>query len=79
MTTTQSIPSRALAYANAPAWLPADTLITPARRSSALRASSRVKTPRGLKEPVRWKSSAFRKTGAPAIRPSVADDSVGVR
>src|SRR4029453_16900344 len=43
------------------------------------RDESFVRTPRGLNEPVRWKSSAFRWTGAPTFRDSVADENIGVR
>src|SRR5262245_4223590 len=53
--------------------------ITPLRRSSAERTSSRVKTPRGLNEPVFWSSSALNKTGTPADSASVREVSSGVR
>src|ERR671924_662982 len=75
MTTRQSTPSSAEQYASACAWLPAEMPITPRPRSSAESEASFVRTPRGLNEPVRWKSSAFRKTRSP----SVADEKTGVR
>src|SRR6266511_3560113 len=53
--------------------------ITPRRFSSSEREASFVSTPRGLKEPVRWKSSPFRWTGAPVRSPRVAEEKTGVR
>src|SRR5918992_9276 len=53
--------------------------MTPRRFSSSLSRASLVSTPRGLNEPVRWKSSAFRKTRPPVSRESVADVKTGVR
>jgi hypothetical protein len=79
MTTSASIPSRADAQATACAWLPAEIVITPASFSAGVSDASLLSTPRGLNEPVRWKSSAFRTTSAPVRRESVAEVKVGVR
>src|SRR5438270_5473643 len=73
MTTRQSTPPRAAAYATACAWFPADQVTTPRARSSGVSAAIRLKTPRTLNEPVFWKSSAFR------CAPSVSEEKVGVR
>src|SRR5918994_1994298 len=53
--------------------------ITPAAFSSPVSDASLFSTPRGLNDPVRWKSSAFRCASAPVSRESVADENVGVR
>ena len=79
MTTSASIPSAAAAKASACAWLPAEIEITPRAFSSGESDASLLKTPRGLNEPVRWKSSALRKTSAPVSPDSVRELNVGVR
>src|SRR4051812_40218492 len=71
--------SWAAPYASACAWLPAEIEITPAPRSSADSAARFVSTPRGLKEPVRWRSSALSDVSAPIRFESVAELSTGVR
>ena len=55
-------PRRADAYASACAWLPAEMEITPRAFSSSLSVESLFSTPRGLKAPVRWRSSALKCT-----------------
>ena len=75
MTTRQSIPSAAAPQASACAWLPAEIPITPRAFSSALSEASLLRTPRALKEPVFWKSSAFSQTCSPSVR----EEKVGVR
>jgi hypothetical protein len=79
MTTSASIPSTAAAYASACAWLPAEIEMTPRRFSSSESVESLFRTPRGLKEPVRWKSSALKDTSAPTRSESVRELSSGVR
>ena len=73
------MPSSAEQYASAWAWLPAEIPITPRDVSSGVSEASFVSTPRGLNDPVRWKSSAFRCTSAPDSCESDADVNVGVR
>ena len=73
------MPSAAAPQASAWAWFPAEIPITPRFRSSGVSAARFVSTPRGLKEPVFWNSSAFRKTRAPVRSLSVALENVGVR
>ena len=79
ITTSASIPSTAEANASAWAWLPAEIEITPRAFSSALSVASRLRTPRGLNAPVRWKSSALKRTSAPVCSESVREPSIGVR
>src|SRR5207248_8060049 len=79
ITTSASIPSTADAYASAPAWLPAEIEITPRRFSSSESVASLFRTPRGLNEPVRWKSSALKETSTPARSERVREPSIGVR
>src|SRR5581483_9022321 len=79
MTTRQSTPSLAAAYATACAWFPADQVTTPRAFSSSPSERSFASTPRGLNEPVFWKSSALRKARTPRRPPSAADEKVGVR
>src|SRR6516165_6319201 len=73
MTMRASTPYSPAANAVACAWLPAEIAITPRRFSSSLSVLSLFRAPRGLNEPVRWKSSHFRRA------PSVRERSVGVR
>ena len=74
------MPSSAEQYASACAWLPAEIPITPRAFSSGVSEASLVSTPRGLNEPVRWKSSAFRCTSrARQLARASADVNVGVR
>ena len=75
MTTRQSIPSAAAPQARAWAWFPAEIPITPRALSSGLSVASLFMTPRALKEPVFWNSSAFSQTRSPRVR----DVNVGVR
>src|SRR5919108_4733320 len=79
MTSSASIPSEAAAQASACAWLPAEIPITPRAFSSPESDASLFSTPRGLNEPVRWKSSAFRWTGAATRAARVAELKTGVR
>src|SRR5919199_712357 len=79
MTTRASIPSTAAAYASACAWLPAEIEMTPRRFSWAESVESLFRTPRGLNEPVRWRSSALKDTSAPARSERVRELSSGVR
>src|SRR5918994_1171140 len=52
---------------------------TPRAFSSGVSEASFVRTPRGLNDPVFWKSSALRKARPPKARPSVSEDRSGVR
>src|SRR5438105_12095327 len=79
MTTSASIPSTAAAYASACAWLPAEIEMTPRCFSSSESVESLFRTPRGLNEPVRWRSSALKDTSAPTRSERVRELSVGVR
>src|ERR671937_669268 len=79
MTTSASMPSTAAAYASACAWFPAEIEITPRRFSSSESVASLFRTPRGLNEPVRWKSSALKATSTPARSERVREPSIGVR
>src|SRR5438477_5756647 len=53
--------------------------ITPRRFSSSESVESLLSTPRGLNEPVRWRSSALKDTSAPTRSESVRELSIGVR
>ena len=64
-TTSASIPSTAAPNATAAAAFPAEIVMTPRSRSSGPREEILARIPRGLKEPVRWKSSALRWAVAP--------------
>src|SRR6266542_697297 len=79
MTTSASIPASAAAHATAWAAFPAEMETTPRRLSSSESDSILFRMPRGLNDPVRWKSSAFRKTRAPVRSDSVAELKTGVR
>src|SRR3954453_7007636 len=65
--------------ASACAWLPADAATTPAAHPLAPRAASLAPTPRTLKEPVRWRFSAFSATTPPARSENVRVERTGVR
>ena len=54
-------------------------MTTPRFFSSSVSEASFASIPRGLNEPVRWKSSAFRWTRAPVSSDSVREPNVGVR
>src|SRR5262245_42131352 len=79
MNTRQAMFSLAAAYATPCAAFPADQVTTPAAFASSSSDASLFSTPRGLNEPVFWKSSAFRWTCAPVRSESVRDPNVGVR
>ena len=66
-------PSSRAAHATAWPWLPALAATTPAARSSVERVESLLTAPRILKEPVRWRFSAFRRTSRPQRREKVSD------
>src|SRR6266550_2604606 len=53
--------------------------MTPRFFSSSVSVASLFSTPRGLKEPVRWKSSALNRMSAPTWSESVAERSSGER
>ncbi len=65
MKTVERTPSRVEARATPWAWLPALAATTPAARSSGESPAIRTYAPRSLKEPVRWRFSHLRWTGAP--------------
>ncbi len=75
MNTVQATPSWAAANAAPWAAFPADHVTIPRFFSSAVSDASLFSIPRGLNDPVRWRSSAFRKTSGPSVR----HESVGVR
>src|SRR5215213_1780596 len=77
--TSQCTPRTRAAAASACPWLPADAATTPFRQPSSPSDSSLAATPRTLKEPVRWRFSAFIATTPSARSESVRDDSIGVR
>src|ERR671926_373978 len=79
MTTSASIPSTAAAYASACAWLPAEIEITPRPFSSSESVESLFRTPRGLNDTVRCRSSALKDTSAPTRSERVRELSSGVR
>jgi hypothetical protein len=59
--------------------LPAEIEITPRAFSSSVSVASLFRTPRGLNEPVRWKSSALKRASPPVCFESVAERRSGVR
>ncbi len=67
MNTVDRTPSSVDASATPCAWLPALAATTPAARSSGSRPAIRTYAPRSLNEPVRWRFSHLRCTGAPTI------------
>src|SRR6266536_209220 len=71
-------PTSRAAHATACPWLPALAATTPAASSSVLSVATRLKAPRTLKEPVRWRFSAFRWTSRPTNRDSVSEPWTGV-
>src|SRR5262249_22812324 len=73
MTISASTPYSPAANAVAWAWLPAEIAITPRRLCSSVSVDSLFSAPRGLKEPVRWKSSHLSRA------PRVREESIGVR
>ena len=77
--TSQRTPSVRAAAASACAWLPAEAPTTPAAQPSSPRAVSFAPAPRTLKEPVRWRFSAFSATTPPARSENVRVESIGVR
>ncbi len=77
MKTVERTPSREEASATPCAWFPALAATTPAARSSGISPAIRTYAPRSLKEPVRWRFSHLKCTGAPTRRdryllPSIA-------
>ena len=77
MNTVERTPSSEEASATPCAWLPALAATTPAARSSGSSPAIRTYAPRSLKEPVRWRFSHLKWTGAPTSRdryrlPSIA-------
>ena len=79
MKTRQAIPS-SLAEKAAPApAFPADHVTMPCAFSSDESDASFASMPRGLNEPVRWKSSALRCASAPIRADSARDEKSGVR
>jgi hypothetical protein len=79
MTTRQSTFSCAHAHASPWAAFPAEMEITPRAFSSTEREASFASIPLGLKEPVFWKSSAFRYARPPNAIPRVPEERRGVR
>src|SRR5581483_4009465 len=79
MTTSASSPSSRAPQATAWAWLPAEIEMTPRSFSAGESAASFASTPRTLKEPVRWNSSALRNASAPSRSDSVLERRSGVR
>jgi hypothetical protein len=73
MNTVAFTPASRAAHATAWPWLPALAATTPARRSPSLSVASLFTAPRTLKEPVRWRFSAFSDTGRPTWRESVSE------
>src|SRR5678815_3955194 len=58
------------------AWFPAETQVTPRASSSGERSSMTQSAPRGLKLPVRWKSSSLRMTSVlPSRRSTRGEES----
>ena len=60
MTTVIGTPASRAAHAYAWPALPAEIVIAPRRRSSAVSDEIRASAARGLNEPVFWRCSAFR-------------------
>ena len=77
--TSHGTPRAAAAAASAWAWLPADAATTPLAQPSSPSAASLAATPRTLKDPVRWRFSAFSATVPPARSENVRVESIGVR
>ena len=66
-------PSSRAAHATAWPWLPALAATTPAARSSGVKVDNLLTAPRTLKEPVRWRFSAFSRTSRPQRRENVSE------
>ena len=66
------IPASRAAQATACPWFPALAATTPAARSFSPSVAIVLYAPRILKEPVRWRFSAFRTTWRPASREKVS-------
>src|SRR5580765_5700996 len=79
MNTRHAMPSIAELQASPCAAFPADQVTTPRFFSSSVSEASFASIPRGLNDPVRWKSSAFRWTRAPVRSDSVREPNIGVR
>ena len=77
--TSHGMPRAAAAAASACAWLPAEAATTPRAQPSSPSVASLLATPRTLKDPVRWRFSAFSATVPPARSENVRVDSIGVR
>ena len=87
MTTVTGTPACAPAHAYAWPALPAEIVIAPRARSSAVSEEIRASAARTLNEPVFWRCSALRYSRPSAIltpvapstnRAAVADESIGV-
>ena len=78
MKTVARTPASRAASATAWPWFPALAVTTPAARSASVSVASGLNAPRILKEPVRWRFSAFSKTGRPPRRPRVSEEKTGV-
>ena len=78
MNTVARTPFSRAAQATAWPWFPALAVTTPAARSASVRLAIRLKAPRILKEPVRWRFSALSQTGRPDRRRSVSEEMTGV-
>ena len=65
--------------ATAWAWFPLEYAATPRPNSAVDSRDIRLKAPRSLNDPPRWKHSAFRNTLAPTRSSSVRDLNTGVR
>ena len=79
MATVTFAPVALAAYAIAAAAFPALIVTMPFARCFSGRLASANTAPRGLNEPVRWKSSALRYAVAPIRSPRVRLVSIGVR
>ena len=66
------MPASRAAQATACPWLPALAATTPAARSASPSVAIVLYAPRILKEPVRWRFSALRKTWRPVSRENVS-------
>src|SRR5687768_7097208 len=78
MKTVAFTPDSRAASATAWPWLPELAVTTPAARSASSSDWILLNAPRILNDPVRWRFSAFRKTGRPLRRPRVSDEKTGV-
>src|SRR5436853_4202892 len=78
MKTVAWTPCSRAAQATAWPWLPALAATTPASRSAAESPAILLTAPRILKEPVRWRFSAFSCTSRPVRRLKVSEPKTGV-